>query len=198
MSRPSVPVVLRTGRPRRRDAERNRARILDVARGLVHDRGIAAVTMDAVAGAAGVGKGTLYRAFGSRAGVAEALLDEAERELQERILSGPPPLGWGAPPSRRLRAFVSAYVEFLSSNVDLLVETERGAPGARFHTGAYALWHAHVAGLLRQEGRTDPDVLAHAVLALLAAELHQHLRAQRVDPARVEGVILELLDVNAR
>ena len=198
MSRPSVPVLLRTGRPRRRDAERNRARILDVARRLVHDRGIDVVTMDALAAAAGVGKGTLYRAFGNRAGLAEALLDEAETELQERILSGPPPLGWGAPPGRRLRAFVSAYVDFLSSNVDLLVETERGAPGARFHTGAYAFWHAHLAGLLRQDGRTDPEVLAHALLALLAADLHRHLRAQQVDPARVEAVILGLLDANAR
>lgn len=198
MSSPSVPVVLRAGRPRRSDAERNRARVLDVARRLVRDRGIAAVTMDALAAAAEVGKGTLYRAFGSRAGLAEALLDEAERQLQERILSGPPPLGWGAPPRRRLRAFVSAYVDFLSSNIDLLVETERGAPGARFHTGSYAFWQAHLAGLLRQEGRTDPEVLAHALLALLAAELYRHLRALQVDPARVEAVILDLMDGTAQ
>jgi len=46
--------------------------------------------------AAGVGKGTLIPRFGDRAGLAVALLDERERELQERILSGRPPLGPGA------------------------------------------------------------------------------------------------------
>ena len=39
--------------------------------------------MDAVAEAAGVGKGTLYRRFGDRNGLAYAILDEREREFQE-------------------------------------------------------------------------------------------------------------------
>jgi AcrR family transcriptional regulator len=54
--------------------------------------------MDAVAAEAGVGKGTLFRRFGDRAGLAVALLDERERDLQAAVLSGPPPLGPGAPP----------------------------------------------------------------------------------------------------
>jgi AcrR family transcriptional regulator len=149
--------------------------------------------MDELAAEAGVGKGTLYRGFGSRAGLAEALLDEAERQLQEQILGGPPPLGWGAPPGERLRAFVVAYVRLLDANVDLLVETERGAPGARFHTGAYAFWHAHVAALLRAEGRDEPEVRAHALLALLSADLYRHLRESGARPARVEAVVLDML-----
>jgi AcrR family transcriptional regulator len=189
----SVPVALVAGRRRRRDAERNRNHVLEVARRLLRDGGLAAMTMDQLAAEAGVGKGTLYRGFRSRAGLAEALLDEAERQLQERILTGPPPLGWGAPPDERLRAFFLAYLQLLAANVDLLVETERGAPGARFHTGAYAFWHAHIAALLRAEGREDPDVRAHALLALLSADLHRHLREARIDTARVEAVLLGLL-----
>lgn len=186
------------GRRRRRDAENNRTRVLQVARRLVSDRGMAAVTMDLLAAEAGVGKGTLYRGFGSRAGVAEALLDEAERQLQERILSGPPPLGWGASARQRHRAFVSAYLDLLAANVDLLVETERGTPGARFHTGAYGFWHAHLAALFRQDGHADPEMQAHALLALLAADLYRHLRATRVDPARIQAVILTLIGSDAR
>ena len=189
----SVPVALVTGRRRRRDAERNRDHVLKVARRLVQDRGLPAVTMDELAAEAGVGKGTLYRGFGSRAGLAEALLDEAERQLQEQILSGPPPVGWGAPPDERIRAFLSAYVQLLAANVDLLVETERGAPGARFHTGAYAFWHSHLVALLRAEGHDEPEVRAHALLALLSADLYRHLRAAGVRRAQVEAVVLDMV-----
>jgi AcrR family transcriptional regulator len=192
----SVPVALVAGRRRRRDAERNRDHVLKVARRLLQDRGLAAMTMDQLAAEAGVGKGTLYRGFRSRAGLAEALLDEAERQLQERILTGPPPLGWGAPPDERLRAFFLAYVQLLAANVDLLVETERGAPGARFHTGAYAFWHAHITALLRTEHQNEPEVRAHALLALLSADLYRHLREARVHTAQIEAVILDLLAAN--
>lgn len=149
--------------------------------------------MDLLAAEAGVGKGTLYRGFGSRAGLAEALLDEAERQLQEQILSGPRPVGFGAPPAERLRAFVSSYLDLLATNVDLLVETERGTPGARFHTGAYGFWHAYVTALFRDLGHRDPAVQAHALLSMLAADFYQHLRASQIDPARIEAVIFDVI-----
>lgn len=189
----SVPVALVTRRRRRRDAERNRNHVLTVARRLLRDRGLTAMTMDQLAAEAGVGKGTLYRGFGSRAGLAEALLDESERQLQEEILTGPPPLGWGVPPSERLRAFFSAYLRFLAANVDLLVETEQGGPGARFHTGAYGFWHAHVAALLRTQGHNQPEILAHALLALVSADLYQHLRHTPAQIDQVETVLLDLV-----
>ncbi len=135
------------------------------------------MTMDEIAEAAGVGKGTVYRAVGSRAGLAEALLDDAERELQHLMLRGPPPLGHGAPAHQRLAAFVSAYVDFLDDNVDLLIETERWGQGARLRAGAYAFWLSHVSHLLREAGHADPALLAHAILAPLSADLYHHLRA---------------------
>src|SRR6266571_458096 len=60
----------------RADAQRNRLKILDAAERLFAANGIANVSMDAVAKAAGVGKGTLFRRFGDRAGLAVALLGE--------------------------------------------------------------------------------------------------------------------------
>src|SRR5215469_18354763 len=82
----------------RADAARNRAAILAAAALLFAEHGVAEVSMDQVAAAAGVGKGTLFRRFGDKAGLAAALLDEREAELQEAILRGPPPLGPGAEP----------------------------------------------------------------------------------------------------
>jgi AcrR family transcriptional regulator len=66
------------GRRERSDAARNRALLLEAARALVAERGADAVTMDAVAVAvaAGVGEGTLFRRFGSRTGLMMVLLGE--------------------------------------------------------------------------------------------------------------------------
>ena len=56
------------------------------------------VTMEAVATEAGVGKGTVFRRFESRAGLMAALLNHYESAWQAAVISGPPPLGPGAPP----------------------------------------------------------------------------------------------------
>ena len=89
-------------RRERADAAHNRRRVLAAAEELFASRGARAVTMEDIARAAGVGKGTLYRRFPDRASIAVALLDDHERALQERLLRGPPPLGPGAPPAERL------------------------------------------------------------------------------------------------
>src|ERR1700738_3598395 len=86
----------------RGDAARNRVLVLDAARRLVAERGADAVTMDDIAAAAGVSKGTVFRRFGSRAGLMMVLLDEGERASQQAFLFGPPPLGPDAPPLDRL------------------------------------------------------------------------------------------------
>ena len=90
--------------PRERaDAARNRRRILDAAAALFAELGVDGVSLDAVAAAAGVGKGTVFRRFGDKSGLAAALLDERERELQAALLSGPPPLGSGCAARRARR-----------------------------------------------------------------------------------------------
>jgi AcrR family transcriptional regulator len=165
----------RAGRVERSDAARNRQRVLAAARDLFRARGVEAVTMDDIAAAAGVGKGTLYRRFGDKAGLAEALLDRREADLQEQILTGPPPLGPGAGPGERLGAFLDAYLDLVDADLGLLVMAEKGA--GRLHSGAYAFWRAHVAGLLRTGGAgIDPEVGAHLLLAGVAADLYDHLR----------------------
>ncbi|SFW85428.1 TetR/AcrR family transcriptional regulator [Amycolatopsis australiensis] len=161
--------LLRTPPPKERaDAARNRAAILDAAARLFAEHGVDAVSMDEIAAAAGVGKGTLFRRFGDKAGLAAALLDARERVLQEAVLHGPPPLGPGAPPADRLAAFADAYLDYLLAHLPLVRMSENAAPGARYRIGAYRFWHRHLAILL--DGVPDPEHTAHALLAPLAAE----------------------------
>ena len=72
----------------RADAARNRQRILAAAGRLFASCGPANVTMDDIAKAAGVGRGTLYRRYPDRAAIATALLDSHERELQAKHIEG--------------------------------------------------------------------------------------------------------------
>lgn len=67
----------------RRDAQHNRARILDVA-GTAFDRDGIDVSMDAVARMAGFGAGTLYRNFPNKDALLAALLDRHYDSLEER------------------------------------------------------------------------------------------------------------------
>jgi AcrR family transcriptional regulator len=157
----------------RGDAARNRALLLDAARRLVAERGADAVTMDDVAAAAGVGKGTLFRRFGSRAGLMMVLLDEDERVSQQAFLFGPPPLGPEAPPMDRLVAFGRERLRFVHTHHALLSAANRD-PHMR-HVGAATVQRTHVRVLLHAAHTTgDLDVQTDALLALLDPDYVEH------------------------
>lgn len=67
-------------RPLRRDAERNRHRILEAAAEAFAERGLT-ITMDDIAEHAGVGVGTVYRRFPQKELLIEALFEERVGEL---------------------------------------------------------------------------------------------------------------------
>lgn len=157
----------------RGDAARNRALLLDAARRLVAERGADAVTMDDIAAAAGVGKGTLFRRFGSRAGLMMVLLDEDERANQEAFLFGPPPLGPDAPPMDRLVAFGRERVRFAHTHHALLSAANRD-PELRYGPPATVL-RTHVRLLLTSAGTTGSlGAQTDALLALLDADYVEH------------------------
>jgi len=186
-------------RPERSDASRNRTLLLVAAARLFALNGVSAVSMDDVAAAAGVGKGTLYRRFGDKSGLAMAVLDARDRALREAIVSGPPPLGPGAGPKTRLRAFVGAYAEFLERNLDLVTLAETASPGARYRSEAYAVWLRHVEALLEAEGTPAPDVTAELVLGLLDADLYAYLRIARAwTPSKIADSMVAAADAMAR
>jgi AcrR family transcriptional regulator len=178
-------------RRERADAARNRKSILDAAGRLFARHGVDAVSLEQVARAAGVGRATLFRRFEDRGALLQALLDERERELQEALLRGPPPLGPGAPAAERLEAFVGALFDLTLEHGELLLGLETTKPLARLRTGAYAAWHQHLA-LLLAELRPDADarLLADLIVAFFDAELQRFLREER---AREPGTVRELI-----
>ncbi|SRR5690242_8653301 len=157
----------------RGDAARNRTLLLEAARRLITERGADAVTTDDIAAAAGVGKGTLFRRFGSRAGLMIVLLDEDEKVQQQAFLFGPPPLGPGAPPLERLLAYGRARLKFVKAHQALLSDANRD-PQMRFNAPA-TLHHRHITVLLEEAGTTgDLGAQATALLALLDADYVHH------------------------
>nr|WP_193788800.1 TetR/AcrR family transcriptional regulator [Rhodococcus rhodochrous] len=156
------------------DAARNRRRLLEAASLLVAERGVDAVTMDAVAARAGVGKGTVFRRFGSRAGLMRALLDHSEQALQQQFLAGPPPLGPGADPVDRLVAFGRARIHLVEVQGEVLRAAESSAE-ARFNAPARAVSLTHIEILLRTAGVDgDLPLLAQSLFAPLEATLVLH------------------------
>jgi len=161
--------------PERADAARNRGKVLAAAARLFEERGASCVTMDAVAAEAGVGKGTLFRRFGDRAGLAQALLDEDERLFQEQLIRGPAPLGPGAPPVDRLIAFGERLLSHYAVRGELIAAAEDR--GARYRTGPFAFYRMHVALLVNEAApEADRDYIADVLLASVSA---QHLQYQR-------------------
>ncbi len=162
----------------RGDAARNRALLLDAARRLVDERGAESVTTDDIAAAAGVGKGTLFRRFGSRAGLMIVLLDEDEKTQQQAFLFGPPPLGPGAPPLQRLLAYGRERLKFVDTHHALLSDVGRD-PQMRFNA-PMMLHHSHIRLLLESAGTTgDLDTQATALMALLDADYVHHQLTER-------------------
>jgi AcrR family transcriptional regulator len=178
-------------RPRQRaDAARNQERVLCAAARLFEEQGVENVSMDAIAAAAGVGKGTLFRRFGDRAGLAGAVLGEHEARLQDQLIRGPAPLGPGAAPLDRLCAFGIAYMHFLEDHVGLILAAEGGLPEARFGRGPFQFYLAHVLLLVREAvpPTVDAQYLADALLAPLAASFFVYQRRVR------ERSLVELAD----
>jgi AcrR family transcriptional regulator len=136
--------------------------------------------MDAIAAKAGVGKGTLFRRFGDRAGLARALLHERTRKMQEAIIRGPAPLGPGAPPQLRLKAMAAAQLNLLDDHADLIAAGEGGRPGARLRTAPYEFLRLHVGVLVREaDPEADWEMVTDLLLAPLAAGSFLYWRQQR-------------------
>ncbi|MCF3101646.1 TetR/AcrR family transcriptional regulator [Streptomyces roseoverticillatus] len=178
----------------RADAARNRTRLLEAASQLTARCGAANLTMEAVAAAAGVGKGTVFRRFGDRTGLLLALLDHREQQLQAAFISGPPPLGPGAPAAQRLHAFGPAVIRHERDHHDLILAT-RTDPLRAYSVPARHLRLTHVAMLLREAGVDgDAELLAHTLLGYLDTTLIHHLSVERgMSPDRLDATWHDLV-----
>jgi len=128
--------------------------------------------MDGLAERAGLGKGTVFRRFGTRAGIFAALLDDDERDFQQQVLTGPPPLGPGAPPPARLIAYGRARTDFLIGHREIARAALDGSQPVPAGTQT-PLSRAHIRYLLGQMnlGAADLDGLATQLTGALDAPL---------------------------
>ena len=178
----------------RRDAARNRELLLQAARELIETCGVDGLTMATLAQRAGVGKGTVFRRFGSRAGLMMTLLSDAEAGFQGRFMFGPPPLGPGAPPLERLVAFGVERIAWVLEYGELARAADVSAYN-RFDVPAAVLWHRHLEMLLREAGvTTDPWLMATSLSATLEPERLLHaVRVHRIAPERLAASWRELV-----
>ena len=168
----------------RADAARNRQHLLATAREMLAEQGPDKLTMDALAERACLGKGTVFRRFGTRAGIFAALLDDDERAFQEQVLAGPPPLGPGAPPLDRLIAYGRARTGFLIAHCEIARATLDGHQ-PRPARPQSPLSQMHIRVLLGQLalGHADLDMLAVQLTAALDGPLLFYLSASDLTDA---------------
>ncbi|MFE3290010.1 TetR/AcrR family transcriptional regulator [Rhodococcus sp. NPDC059234] len=180
-------------RSERADAARNRRAILDAAARLLAERGPGDVSMEQIAAAAGVGKGTLFHRFGSRAGLMRALVLERAEDLRRAVVSGAPPLGPGAPAGDRLLAYFDAMTDLVVANIGLVVAYDTATEDP--HTDEiHAFWYRHIAELLAEaRPDVDADMLARLLLGTLGGELVLHL-IQSGQTARLKAGIHQLVE----
>ena len=173
------PIIWGAPPAERADAARNRRLLLATAREMIAGQGAGQLTMDGLAERAGLGKGTVFRRFGTRAGIFAALLDDDERDFQEQVLAGPPPLGPGAPALDRLIAYGRARIDFLIGHREIARAALDGRE--RVPAGSQTpMSREHIRFLLREmslgaDPKTDLDVLATQLTAALDGPLLLYL-----------------------
>lgn len=140
----------------------------------------ATVSMDAVAAAAGVGKGTLFRAFGNRRGLLDALWESKLATLRHVVDHGEAPLGPAGAPVDRAVAFLDALLVFKFANHNLIRARELGAAGL-LQSEHYRWMHGLLGSLVEQAAPAckpfDAEYAAHALLAAMNIDLIEELLA---------------------
>ena len=115
----------------RADAQRNRGRIIEVARGLVRAKGLDAVSMDEVAKGAGVGAGTLYRHFPTKESLYDAVLEAWAEKVNATVDHA---LALDGPARERLLAWLTDYSAMLTAHKGAAarITAALGDPGSPF------------------------------------------------------------------
>ncbi|WP_405704864.1 TetR/AcrR family transcriptional regulator [Streptomyces sp. NBC_00069] len=170
-----------TERKPRKDAVRNRAAVFAAADALFAGCGSPEeVTMGDIATAAGVGKATLFRAFGDRTGLIHALYQARLEPVWSAVEQGPPPLGPATPPLQRVPALLDAVLCFKLDNRHLALALEGTGTGSPYGTEHYERWHALLRDLLQGvPGLADSGFTAHALLAATRADLVAYLAGEK-------------------
>lgn len=162
-------------RTERADALRNREAVLAAADALFSESSSPhSVSMDDIAAAAGVGKGTLFRRFGDRAGLIGAVIASRLEPLQQAVQEAQD-VGRSSP-RQRVLDLLDASLRFKIENRHLMSAAEDAGLSSPYQAEHYGWWHEMLRAALDQvPGVHDADFTAHALLAAIRADLVAHL-----------------------
>lgn len=173
----TVSSTTTTSAPLRRDAERNRERILEAAQELFAARGLA-VTLDDVARHAGVGVGTVYRRFANKEALIDALFDDKlAKALEIARVANEHPDAWDG-----LVMWITGICEMFAADRALKavmlssVQGEQRADRARAEIMPQVLAlleRAQAAGALRADVRVTDIPLLEFMVAAAAEYSHE-------------------------
>ena len=159
------------GRKPRADAQRNRERILEVAK-LAFTRSGANTSLDDIAKEAGVGPGTLYRHFPTR----EELLQAVYRSEMEKLAAAERRFAQNMPPMGALRAWLFLFVDAIETKqiIAPALNTLIGDPKKVF-ADSYALMHEAIRALVKRaikSGDIRKDIEPMDLLRALVGVAH--------------------------
>jgi len=183
---------------RKKAPEQVRRALIDAALGLAAEKGLAAISVAAVAGAAGVTKGALFHHFGNRQGLVEAVCADIFEDLDaqiDRYLSEQPP-GHGC--------FTRAYVEAFFATP----EDDNPRRALSFSLAVVsdpelaASWTAWMRGRLERHRDTDSgpalEAVRYAADGFWLAELMRLDGTVRAAPGVLRRHLLDLIDREPR
>lgn len=153
----------------RADAERNRDRILQVAKEAFTRYG-AEASLDEIAKQSGVGAGTLYRHFPTR----EALIEAVYRTEVAKLAAAERNFAESMPPIEALRAWMKLFVEYIAAKklIAPVLNTLLGGASTVFESSHVQIWDA-IRALVRRAIETgdiredlDPIDLLRALIGV--------------------------------
>jgi AcrR family transcriptional regulator len=155
----------------RADAQRNRGRILEVAKG-VFTRCGANASLEEIAKQAGVGAGTLYRHFPTR----DELIEGVYRNEVEKLAVAAAHFGETLPPLEALRTWKLLLVDYIAAKhiIAPALNTIAGGP-SRLHEGSRTLIQAAIDGLVKRakkSGDLQKDLDASDLIRALIGASH--------------------------
>lgn len=153
------------------DPQRTRSEILDVATGLFYDRGVDGVGVAELCATAGISKQTLYRHFGSKDGLVEAVVERRSERVWRRLRDAAAAASGG--PESRLAAVFDALGSWFAQDgfrgcgVMNAATQHRSAPVLRLAERHLDRYRDLLTGIAADAGAADPGALGGQLLQVL-------------------------------
>ncbi len=168
-TKPSTPAL--APRKPRADAQRNRERILEVAR-LAFTRDGAEAKLDDIARQARIGPGTLYRHFPTR----DALIEAVYRSQVEKLTAAAARFSSTMPPLEALRAWMLLFIDHVAGKKLIIPAMDTVAGGSsRLIEGSRGLVHGAFVALVQRtidSGHLRPDTDPNDFVRALVGVFH--------------------------